>query len=319
MKSYGKISIIIPTFNRAHLIVDTIESILAQTYIDWECLVIDDGSSDGTEQVVENYVKRDSRFRYYKRPDDRPKGANACRNYGFELSQGDFINWFDDDDLMHKDKLSIQVTSLLKSEFNFSVCQTLVFENSIQKIIGLRSEEIYSNDVFYDYLTQNIVWMTPSALWRKSFLMTMDYLFNENLKAAQEWEFHCRVLLKNKAYDVINQPFVYIRRHQNSISYNDNRKVRVFNYFLARLFIFDLVRNQDDLNDVSVYLKNYLLKHLKSILRTRDVKEIYKIYSCLLKSKISMPLKAKIAFFSSVFCFWIFGRGEYLLNHITFK
>ena len=75
------VSIIIPTYNRAHLIAETLDSIIAQTYTNWECIVVDDGSTDPTDELMETYCKKDSRFQYYHRPKNRPKGANACRNY----------------------------------------------------------------------------------------------------------------------------------------------------------------------------------------------------------------------------------------------
>ena len=62
------ISIIIPTFNRAHLIGETLDSVLAQTYPNWECIIVDDGSTDTTDEVVGEYVKKDSRFLYHHRP-----------------------------------------------------------------------------------------------------------------------------------------------------------------------------------------------------------------------------------------------------------
>ena len=72
------ISIIIPTYNRAHLIGETLNSLLAQTYKDWECIIVDDGSTDDTNNVVEEYVAQDNRFIFVYRPRDRRKGANAC-------------------------------------------------------------------------------------------------------------------------------------------------------------------------------------------------------------------------------------------------
>ena len=64
------VSIIIPTYNRAHLIGETLDSVLAQTYQNWECIIVDDGSSDNTDDVVNDYVKKDPRFKYYYRPDE---------------------------------------------------------------------------------------------------------------------------------------------------------------------------------------------------------------------------------------------------------
>ena len=71
------ISIIIPTYNRAHLISETLDSILAQTYLNWECIVVDDGSTDTTADVMREYIKKNSRFQYHQRPDNRKKGPNS--------------------------------------------------------------------------------------------------------------------------------------------------------------------------------------------------------------------------------------------------
>ena len=73
------VSIIIPTFNRAHLLSETLHSVLTQTYTNWECLVVDDGSTDDTEYVVKSYVARDARIQFHIRPKYKIKGANACR------------------------------------------------------------------------------------------------------------------------------------------------------------------------------------------------------------------------------------------------
>jgi glycosyltransferase involved in cell wall biosynthesis len=94
------VSIIIPTFNRAHLIGETLDSVLTQTYTNWECIVVDDGSTDETDNLVTDFCKRDHRFQYHHRPSDGPKGANACRNFGFEVSKGEYIQLLDSDDVL---------------------------------------------------------------------------------------------------------------------------------------------------------------------------------------------------------------------------
>src|SRR5690606_34809029 len=103
------VSIIIPTYNRAHLISETLDSVLAQTYTNWECIVVDDGSTDATEALLHDYMEKDKRFQYHKRPVNHLPGGNGARNYGFNQSQGEFIQWFDSDDLMVSEKLELQV------------------------------------------------------------------------------------------------------------------------------------------------------------------------------------------------------------------
>ncbi|MHB1105158.1 MAG: glycosyltransferase family 2 protein [Lutibacter sp.] len=108
------ISIIIPTYNRAHLLRETLDSVLAQTYANWECIIIDDGSTDNTFEVVSNYIKKDSRFKYLVRPIERIKGASTCRNIGLENAKGEFIQFLDSDDLLSGNKLFDQITILAK-------------------------------------------------------------------------------------------------------------------------------------------------------------------------------------------------------------
>jgi len=94
------VSVIIPAYNRADLVEETLDSILNQTYTNWECILVDDGSTDGTIQLLKEYALKDPRFIVLSRDDDRKKGANACRNIGLENAKGDYIIFFDSDDLM---------------------------------------------------------------------------------------------------------------------------------------------------------------------------------------------------------------------------
>ena len=73
------VSIIIPTYNRAHLISETLRSIKLQTYQNWECIIIDDGSTDNSAEVIAEFCAQDNRSQFFKRPQNQPKGANTCR------------------------------------------------------------------------------------------------------------------------------------------------------------------------------------------------------------------------------------------------
>ena len=97
------VSIIIPVYNRETLISETLNSIEQQTYTKWECILVDDCSKDNTPAILKSYANKDTRFKYHERPTNRQKGANACRNYGFELCESTYVNWFDSDALMNVD------------------------------------------------------------------------------------------------------------------------------------------------------------------------------------------------------------------------
>ncbi|GAB2778755.1 hypothetical protein GCM10010465_26700 [Actinomadura fibrosa] len=107
-----KVSVIIPTYNRVMFLGETLNSVITQSFSDWECIVVDDGSNDHTAELMEFYTNIDDRILYYQRPEDRPKGANACRNFGLENSKGKYIQWLDSDDIISPDKLEKQYQQL---------------------------------------------------------------------------------------------------------------------------------------------------------------------------------------------------------------
>ena len=106
------ISIIIPTYNRSNFIGETLDSILAQNYKNWECIIVDDASTDYTDELLDFYCKKDSRIQYFHRPLELKKGANSCRNYGFSRSRGKYVKWFDSDDVMHISYLKHNIETL---------------------------------------------------------------------------------------------------------------------------------------------------------------------------------------------------------------
>ncbi|UXX81111.1 glycosyltransferase [Reichenbachiella carrageenanivorans] len=94
------VSIIIPSFNREALIAETLQSVLDQTYPTWECLIVDDGSIDGTKAVAQSFIEKDARFKWLERHRE-PKGAPTCRNIGIEKSKGEYVIFLDSDDLLY--------------------------------------------------------------------------------------------------------------------------------------------------------------------------------------------------------------------------
>jgi glycosyltransferase involved in cell wall biosynthesis len=156
------ISIIIPTFNRAHLISETLDSIIAQTYTNWECIVVDDGSTDDNEKVLQEYILKDERFQYYQRPDLKPKGACSFRNYGFSLSKGEYVNWFDDDDIMHYDFLQSKLSKFKYCDVDeMSEKMMLVLGNiDFYKTMGAEGRrnirENFTKDVHIDIINKAI-------------------------------------------------------------------------------------------------------------------------------------------------------------------
>lgn len=310
------VSIIIPNYNRANLIGETLDSILAQTYTHWECIIVDDGSTDNSKEVIQKYVDKDNRFQLYDRPDDIPKGANACRNYGFELSKGEYINWFDSDDIMHPEKLSKQISTLSKQNSNFSVCQSYVFENNIKNILGLRHNSIYSESPFEDFLKHKITWLTQAPLFKKSFLLNNNLRFDETLQAAQEFEFFCRVLYVSPSYQYTNEPLVFLRKHENSISYNKDEQNRQLHYFKAREIVFDfLYENNTNIKYLDEYISKAYFYYINNRLYKKGIRTLIK----RILSNRFFNLRFKFNMIMALLPFSIFKRSSRLLTYNRYR
>ncbi len=237
------VSIIIPTYNRVHLIGETLESIINQSYQNWECLVVDDGSSDYTEELMEFYCKVENRIQFYRRPQDLPKGANACRNYGFELSKGSFVNWFDSDDLMLPHNIDLKVKAF-KTGLDMVISNTLNFtsKGGISRPYKLDYGVPVSAR---NFITGKIGWITNDAMIRRD---AINIKFDERLQSDQEYNFFSRFLLNNKNVIFLKKDLAKRRIHtesiQNKLKRGDmlNREIVLFE---NEIVLFDALPKSD--------------------------------------------------------------------------
>ncbi|UBZ07455.1 glycosyltransferase [Salegentibacter mishustinae] len=241
------VSIIIPTYNRAHLIGETLESILAQTYTNWECIVVDDGSTDYTDELLEFYRKKDHRIQFHHRPPNRRKGANACRNYGYELSQGDYIQWFDSDDVMFINHLEallsvLQICPYLDFVIGNSINFNEISETGRPYIIDY---EIPINAE--NYINERIGWITNDVLLRKS---SITVAFDERISAGQEYNFFSKLLSTGLKGQYVKKDLTLRRVHSNTIQENlkkDQKRLILYcyknDYYILQEFKDKLPRN----------------------------------------------------------------------------
>jgi glycosyltransferase involved in cell wall biosynthesis len=185
MSDQPLVSIIIPTYNRAHLIGETLDSVLAQSYQNWECIVVDDGSSDNTDEVVGEYVIKDSRFKYHHRPEDHLPGGNGARNYGFKVSKGKYVQWFDSDDLMVAEMIEKKTRMFISNlKLDAVSCGFKVFGEVID---SKEKNIIFVEDFIYESLRKKFVLNLPTFMFSKDSLIGLKY--SENLTRAQDLDF----------------------------------------------------------------------------------------------------------------------------------
>jgi glycosyltransferase involved in cell wall biosynthesis len=203
------VSIIIPVFNRADIIKITLDSIAAQQYFNWECIVVDDGSTDLTKETVLSYADKDSRFKYVKRPDNLKKGANACRNYGFTIAKGEYINWFDSDDVMFPNFL-LEKTDAFNGNTHAVLHRNRYANYSFTRFRVSKFKYGKPLNLFYHFAMEEIEIQTCGLMWKHSFLKDKK-LFDDNVDRYQDNEFHIRMLALKPEIKIVNIVLAAIR------------------------------------------------------------------------------------------------------------
>ena len=210
------VSVIIPVYNREAHLRDTLDSIKVQIYHNWECLLVDDHSTDESLNILKQFEDEDPRFKVLIRPDNRPKGANACRNFGLEHAGGKYVNWFDSDDLMEPDFIQKKLAAF-DVKTNIVLSKTRIYYVADQTEVFEQRTHLTSN-LLEDFITRKISWYLPDPMYTKSFLDKHDLGFDEQLLGGQDRDFFQRVLLNNPEMLVINDYLTTYLKHEASIS-----------------------------------------------------------------------------------------------------
>lgn len=229
------ISIIIPTYNRADLISETLDSLLAQKYQNWECIIVDDGSTDNSAVVIQQYLNLDSRFLYFARPSYRRKGASPCRNFGLEKAKGDFIIFLDSDDLLDEQCLANRIAfALLNQEQDFWIFKMSAFENNRENIkfvcgeANVEDENSWSRKKLLEGIHPFLI---TGPLWKVEVLSSLGG-FDQELSLLEDLDLHLRALKEGFKLKYANQPSsdCFCRKDSNRKESYDKHSLK--NHFL---------------------------------------------------------------------------------------
>lgn len=207
--STAKVSIVVPVHNRASELAEALESIRAQTYPHWEAIVVDDRSTDNAPSVIARYASEDARFRFVKLPRDR-QGAPAARNCGAALAGGQFVIFFDSDDLLAPAALANRVAVMnAHPELDFAVFGCHMFRK-VPGDTGLMWNADTGGDDLDRFLSGDVPWQTTGPIWRRASLERVGP-WDELALSSQDWEFHIRALVSGLKYDRFRPPDIYWR------------------------------------------------------------------------------------------------------------
>ena len=225
------VSIILPTYNRKLLLCRAIQSILDQSYQNFEIIVVDDCSSDNTDKFVKSI--KDKRIQYIQHK--KRKGANIARNTGIKAAKGDYIAFQDSDDVWLDRKLEKQMKAFKESPEDIGVIYTSRINLADGKKYIIPSPEIEPKEGnIHDILLKTGFIATPTAVVKRECFAKVG-MFDENLPREQDWDLWIRIS-KHYRFKHIDEPLVKSYLQTDSISGNTNSWIIARKLILEKYF-----------------------------------------------------------------------------------
>ena len=217
MKFTPLISVVIPAYNAEQFLDETLESVLSQTYENWECIIVNDGSTDNTESIAKKWCEKDARFRYFYKENS---GASDTRNFGIKEARGEYIAFLDADDLYMPNFLEVCIENLVEKDVDLVAPKMLEFWDVQNEVIEDEDKKdyLYSGKEGIElFLHSNR--LTMALLCKKS---VMDEVggFTWHKKAE---DLHCWLKVLFAGYKIyrLGEYYAYRRMHNNSWSSMD--------------------------------------------------------------------------------------------------
>jgi glycosyltransferase involved in cell wall biosynthesis len=234
MQESALVTVIVPCYNYAHYLGDTLASLVDQTYSNWECIIVDDGSTDNTKEVAMSFVDRDPRYVYIYQEN---KGLPGARNTGMKNAKGIYFQYLDADDLLQEDKLKVQSTFLNEHpEVDIVYGDVFFFTNEAK-------EEILANYpgldgkihmprvkgkgpvVVKEFLKSNIKVNTP--LVRKTVIDRIGLMDESLVVSSEDWKFWLTAAINSISfyYNEVPGTGALVRAHEQSVSMPGSEKL----------------------------------------------------------------------------------------------
>lgn len=263
MNNFYKVSVIVPCYNQAKYLEQCFSSLTNQTYSNWECILVDDGSTDETAKIGSEWAQKDARIKYYKKSNG---GLSSARNFGLSHINGDFIQFLDADDFLHPAKFEKSLNNVTDKDNTVIITNFLLFDDKKQK-----------EKPAYCKLEQNC--FNQEAIlteWDKRFTipihcglfpsnLTTKYLFREDLKAKEDWIFWLQIFQNQPIAIFIDEPLAFYRENLGGMSRKDDFMQE--NKIKAIKIIEQIIDNPSLFNTYLRYNNDYLLNENHLLLK----------------------------------------------------
>lgn len=255
-----KVSIIVPAYNQCSYLQETLQSIHNQTYESWECIIINDGSTDDTENVALTWCQRDNRFVYHYQEN---QGLSAARNKGLKLASGDFIQFLDADDLIEENKLKICFDLIKSHSLDGIVSNFITLDYNFQltpPFCDLKAD-------YLDYKTILLNWDSKFSIPIHCGLFKKDlfenFLFPVSLKAKEDWIMWIHLFQNKSRFEFVDRPLAIYRKNSQGMTKDWARMLR------ERLNALLYLENSVDNENFIILIKELAIQNTEALIKIR--------------------------------------------------
>lgn len=210
------VSVIIPCYNQAQFLPEALQSVLEQTYENWECIIVNDGSPDNTHEVAQEWLAKDTRFTYIQKENG---GLSSARNAGLEIANGKYIQFLDSDDILSSTKFKVSINCVHAYKADVVVSNFRMFSSdgleTTEPFCVLNSEYLNYESILYGW---DDLFSIPihCGFFKKTFFE--KFRFPLNLKAKEDWIMWVLFFKENPASVFRDESLAFYRIHPESMT-----------------------------------------------------------------------------------------------------
>ncbi len=246
------VSVVVTCYNQAGFLDEALQSVLKQTYVHWECIIVNDGSKDDTEKIALQWCTKDSRFKYLHKENG---GLSSARNYGLDLSTGAYIQFLDCDDLLDFNKLKLSIDCAQMNEYKIIISNYYLFQNnkgSENFLNSFEKNQLNFENVLYNWDNNFSIPIHCGFFTKELF---DDFRFSINLKAKEDWIMWVLFFKRTTKIGHLNLPLAFYRKHAQSMTMTQDI---LKDYIIAyKNLEKSLTKNEFDQLSISLFEKYY--------------------------------------------------------------
>jgi len=250
-----------PAYNMEKYIAQSIESVIAQTYNEWELVVVDDGSNDNTSLIVKEYAVKDQRIKYFYQENGHTAKA---RNTGISMAKGEILAFLDSDDLWLPQKLKISLQILLESKVDLLFSESYHFNENIfdlskvdYPVMGVLNMTYSGDEALRLFIERNRVPVLTVLVYKSK--VTDLGGFDTNLKKSEDFDLWIRLLKSGAVFKSISQPLSAYRMVNNSVSSSDRLCAQFVLELLKKNFELSQLKQLKVIHFIKAWIRRYII------------------------------------------------------------